>query len=327
MVSVLMPAKNALPYLTECLDSIIRQSYMEWELIVTNDHSTDETFEVLSSYAEKDKRIRVINNKGKGIIDALKTAYSISSGDYITRMDADDIMPENKLKLFVSQLENYPDSVVTGKIKYIGENLKDGYKNYEQWMNDLVKDKSHYEQMYRECVIPSPAWMLKRNIFEQIGGFNSNVYPEDYDLTFRMYKYKVPITLVDELVHIWRDYAERTSRNDPNYSFNTFEQLKTFHFLDVDYDPSKELVIWGCGKKGKKIVLQFQKHNIPFIWACNNPKKIGQNIYNVILEDINKVFDHQIEYQTIIAVANPDDQIEIKKSLANQQNITAFWFC
>jgi len=328
MISIVMPMRNAMPYLTECIESIINQTQKNWELIVVNDHSTDNSFDILSQFAKNDERISVINNKGKGIIDALQLAYSKTSGQYISRMDADDIMPEKKLELMRSQLIQQPNSVVTGKIKYIGENLREGYQKYEVWMNTMMDKHTHYEQMYRECVIPSPAWMISRILFDKIGGFTPNTYPEDYDLTLRMYKAKIPIVAVKELVHIWRDYQERTSRNDPNYSFNSFEVLKTQYFIDVDYDDSKALVLWGGGKKGKKIAQLLIKHNIPFIFACNNPKKINQDIYGKNMENIETIFNSSTQYQSIIAVANPEDQIEIKNTLNTQlKNVEPYWFC
>ena len=319
--------RNAMPYLSECIDSIINQTLTDWELVAVNDHSTDDSFKMMQHYAQIDSRIRVFNAKGKGIIDALQQAFSHTSGHFITRMDADDIMPSKKLELFLEKLYHIPSAVVTGKIKYIGENLREGYIKYETWMNNLMESNSHYNQVYRECVIPSPAWMMERKLFESIGGFSPNTYPEDYDLTLRIYEHRIPIIAVQEVVHIWRDYQERTSRNDPHYAFNAFEELKTAYFLKTDYVATKKLVLWGGGKKGKNIALLLQEHQIDFIWACNNPKKIGQEIYNQTMTDINLVFDEKSEFQSIIAVAQPDEQTLIKKALKAMPHVEPFWFC
>jgi glycosyltransferase involved in cell wall biosynthesis len=327
MISIVMPMRNAMPYLNECITSIINQTYTNWELIVVNDHSTDESYQALKNFSLQDERINILNNTGKGIIDALKLAYSKSRGSYITRMDADDVMPPKKLELMRKVLIDNPSAVTTGKIKYIGDNLREGYQKYEVWMNDLMENNSHYEQIYRECVIPSPAWMMSKKTFDTIGGFSPNTYPEDYDLTLRIYKAKLDIIPVKEVVHVWRDYNERTSRNDPNYTFNAFEELKTKYFLEVDFNRNKNLVLWGGGKKGKNIALLLQKHQIDFIWACNNPKKINQSIYGLNMFNIDTIFNSKNTYQTIIAVANPDDQIEIKKTLSTIPNVDPYWFC
>jgi glycosyltransferase involved in cell wall biosynthesis len=327
MISIVMPMRNASPYIETCLNSIINQTYTNWELIIVNDHSTDQSEKIIHSLVHNETRIKLLNNKGKGIIDALKLAYANSKGNYITRMDADDIMPIRKLEVLKKIVLKNPNAVSTGKIKYIGKHLREGYIKYEAWMNLMMENHTHYQQIYRECVLPSPAWMMHRQQFEKIGAFNSNVYPEDYDLTLRIYRAKLPIVAANEIIHIWRDYNERTSRNDPNYAFNTFEALKTKYFIEIDYQPSKILVLWGGGKKGKNIARLLKQHDIKFIWACNNPKKINQSIYGLNMENIRTIFNSYELYQTIIAVANPDDQNQIKKELLNLPNVEPFWFC
>ena len=92
-VSLLMPFKNTAPYIEECIRSIKLQSYQNWELLAVNDHSTDGSELIVDEQAAKDNRIHHIINSGSGIIDALKTAFAQASGQYVSRMDSDDIMP------------------------------------------------------------------------------------------------------------------------------------------------------------------------------------------------------------------------------------------
>ena len=96
LISILVPFKNTSLFLTECLESIFNQTYSNWELIIVDDNSTDNSLSIVRSYAENDSRIKLFKNKGSGIIDALQLAYSKSEGALITRMDSDDIMMENK---------------------------------------------------------------------------------------------------------------------------------------------------------------------------------------------------------------------------------------
>ena len=101
-----MPVRNACPYLEDCLKSIIDQSYTNWELIAVNDHSNDQSPDVLYKYSLLDHRIQYKENPGKGIIDALTFGYTLSSGHFITRMDADDLMSIDKLAELKSILVN-----------------------------------------------------------------------------------------------------------------------------------------------------------------------------------------------------------------------------
>jgi glycosyltransferase involved in cell wall biosynthesis len=96
LISILTPFKNTEIYLAECIDSIINQSYSNWELIIIDDHSTDSSYELVENYAKNDERITLLKNNGTGIISALKLALEHSKGDFITRMDSDDIMPKQK---------------------------------------------------------------------------------------------------------------------------------------------------------------------------------------------------------------------------------------
>ncbi len=323
-----MPTKNADKHITECLTSIINQNFTDWELLVVNDHSTDSTRNILKEFSAKEQRITFFDNEGKGIIKALQLAYKNSSGEYITRMDSDDIMPNNKLALMCNSLQKNPNSLITGYVRYISDNeLKAGYLYYQNWLNGLVDNNSHYTEIYKECVIPSPCWMISREIFEKCGAFHAETYPEDYDLTFRFYKNKTPIVSLKEELHIWRDHQERASRNDDNYSDNSFVDIKLYYFLKLDLDTTKKLVLWGAGKKAKTLARLLLENNIHFEWACNNPNKIGHTVYDIKMLDIQKVFSVNKQYQIIIMVANKEEQKEIKHFSGSRKNLDLFWFC
>ena len=138
-VSIITPVKNGAQFLVECLDSIVNQTHQNWELLIVNDSSTDETQSILEEYAQQDNRIVVSQNKGKGIIDALITGYEKSAGEFITRMDADDIMTPNKLELLTKKLiEKGKGYLATGFVNYFSETeLGQGYFNYQEWLNGL----------------------------------------------------------------------------------------------------------------------------------------------------------------------------------------------
>ena len=320
-VSIITPVKNGAQFLVECLDSIVNQTHQNWELLIVNDSSTDETQSILEEYAQQDNRIVVSQNKGKGIIDALITGYEKSAGEFITRMDADDIMTPNKLELLTKKLiEKGKGYLATGFVNYFSETeLGQGYFNYQEWLNGLSQTESNFDDIYKECVIPSPCWMVFREDFEASGGFNSNLYPEDYELTFRFYKQELKVVAVKEVIHHWRDYATRTSRTDSNYADNYFIQLKLNYFLELDYDNSRELELWGAGKKGKEVARFLIEKQIKFDWLSNNNKKIGKEVYGVILKDSKSVLEKGTP-QILIAVGSMGYNREIKKAL-NSKNL------
>jgi len=331
LISILVSFKNTSLFIAQCLESIINQTYSNWELIIVDDHSTDESHSIVERFAEQDSRIQVYKNKGSGIIEALKLAYSKSKGSYITRMDSDDIMTENKLQSMHDDLISHGKGYVAlGLVKYFSEKgISDGYSKYQSWLNKLTKLGSNYSEIYKECVIASPCWMLHREDFEICGAFNSEIYPEDYDLVFRFYKHHLKCIPSSKLLHYWRDYSYRASRTQDNYAHDMLLKLKLYHFLKLDYSQSKNLVLWGAGHKGKLSANYLIENNVDFTWICDNPKKIGKHIYEQELHDF-KSLETIKNPQSIITVANPKAQKEVKAYLKNQNMasmVDYFFFC
>jgi glycosyltransferase involved in cell wall biosynthesis len=330
-VSILIPFKDTAHFLPECLDSILAQTYPNWEVLSVNDHSTDTSLELLNSYAQKDSRIKVFNNSGNGIIPALRAAYAESSGELVTRMDSDDIMKPHRLEVMVqSLLKSGKGHAAVGQVKYFSDRgISNGYERYETWLNQLTATGSNYSEIYKECVIPSPCWMVYREDFETCGAFRPNRYPEDYDLTFRFYEKNLKIIPCKEVLHLWRDYDTRTSRNHEHYAQNYFLDIKLHYFLKLDHNAERPLVIWGAGFKGKSIAKNLLKQKVDFTWLCDNPKKIGKKIYGKELVHF-KFLERLNTPQSIVTVANETAQKEIKGYFSKFGHLPMkdyFFFC
>lgn len=330
-VSILIPFKNTENYLNECLDSIVKQTYVNWEVICVNDHSIDSSLEIANKFALSNPKIKVVNNKGNGLIDALKTAYNLSTGNLITRMDSDDIMLSNKISSMAEDLLNFgAGHIALGMVKYFSEKeLGNGYKNYETWLNSLTSKGLNFNEIYKECVIPSPCWMVHREDLEKVNNFESEIYPEDYDLAFRFYQIGLKCIKSNKVLHMWRDYPNRTSRTNSNYADNSFLKLKINYFLKLSYNENKKLVVWGAGKKGKKVASILNELKVSFLWVCDNPKKIGKKIYDNYLEDW-QIISNLTNYQSIITIASPDAQNYIKSFFKKKNKVELadyFFFC
>ena len=326
-----MPVYNAAPFLVECLQSVLKQTEPDWELLAVDDFSTDQSWAILQEFAQQDDRIKVFTNEEKGIIPALRKAYAASSGNLITRMDADDVMPPRKLEVLCNALKKVgPGHIATGLVQYFSEGkLGEGFQKYEQWLNALTGENRNFEAIYKECVIPSPAWMVYRDDLDQCEAFNPDTYPEDYDLCFRFYKNRLKPVGCREVVHLWRDHQQRASRNDPNYTDQTFFELKLPYFIDLDYNQSRPLVLWGAGKKGKTLAKMLAEKYIDFRWVCNSTSKWGKQINGIKMENFN-ILQELVDPQVIIAVAGPKDQKGIEQYL-KKMNFTEgkhyYFFC
>ena len=331
LVSILIPFKNTAAFLAECLQSILEQDYTNWEVLAVNDGSTDASKDIVSQFALQEPRIKIIDNTGSGIIHALRLAYARSKGGYITRMDSDDIMKPSKLSTMVSLLDAYGKGhIALGKVTYFSDRgISNGYKRYEEWLNRLTINGANFNERYKECVIPSPCWMTHRDDLDKCGAFENDRYPEDYDLAFRMYANGLQCIPCSEVLHLWRDYDTRTSRTSEHYAQNYFLDIKLFYFLKQDWDKNRPLVLWGAGNKGKTIGKALIQKGIPFTWICDNPNKIGKQIYGIPMLSYLDLKTLQ-NTQSIITVANEQAQQEILEFLTSQDKMAMkdyYFFC
>lgn len=324
MVSILLPFKDEEDYLKPCIDSILNQTYPHWELILIDDGSTDKSVHIAKAYAEKNARILYFLNEGMGVIRALQTGYKHCTGHLITRMDGDDLKTPDNLEQLVNCVE--PGVVAVGQVKYFRDGgLGEGYMKYAGWLNVLSQNNNHFSEVYKECVIPSPCWMMYKIDLDAIGAFSSHLYPEDYDLCFRMYRAGLKTMGTRSVIHFWRDYDTRSSRTSELYSNNAYLELKLNYFLDIDYRKQKSLVLWGAGKKSKVLAQLLNNRKVDYQWITSNPKKIEHVIYERSLESSIE-FPFSKEHQTIIVVSQPSGQEEIRHQIKNSAGLF-YWFC
>ncbi|MTI32887.1 glycosyltransferase family 2 protein [Xanthovirga aplysinae] len=330
LVSIIMAVKDTAPFLPACLNSILAQSYPHWELIAVNDHSSDGTSEILKDYAKKDQRIRVFNSKRHKLIPTLKEGYKECRGTLINRMDSDDKMPHYKLELLVNEWQKYgKGTIIAGGTEHFvdeGE-VGDGFRRYERWLNDVAKRSVHYEEIYQECVIPSHCWIIHKEDFDRAGAFEPEVYPEDYDLCFRFYREGLKVVGIDSVLHYWRDRSNRISRTWEEYKDNRYFDLKIRYFYEMDRNSQRPLVLWGAGRNGKDMAKLLKKYKEEIHWVCDNPNKIGRDVYGIKMEDFNIIPDLE-NPQIIIVVTSPEAKIKIREQLKmwGKQPKEDFWF-
>ncbi len=280
LISILTPYRNAEKYIRETALSILEQSHSDWEWILVNDHSDENELEAISDLLN-DPRIVLLKNTGSGIVDALCTAFARAKGEYVTRMDADDLMPDFKLAEMIRALENEEVHIVTGKVRYFGaDSISPGYVTYEKWLNDRVNQQDFYKHIYRECSLASGNWMMRKADLEKCGGFTGLNYPEDYDLLFRWYESGFTIKGLDLLTHLWREHDLRTSKTSQHYRQKAFFSLKIDRFVNLDWDPKQQLIVNGTGQKGRLTAKVLIKNGVPFTWVSHEPQKYPEGIFD-----------------------------------------------
>lgn len=185
-VSVLMCVYNCEKYLREAMDSVLSQTFNDFEFIIINDGSTDNSKSILESYS--DRRIRLFNNSNKGLTKSLNEGIGYSRGEYIARMDADDISFSERLKKQVDFLESNKDVAMCGTwaefINTRGEYITD-YKT-------PVSDSDILKELIFHNPFVHPSVMIRKEIFEKVGLYDENFrFAQDYELWTRIVtKYK-----------------------------------------------------------------------------------------------------------------------------------------
>ncbi len=311
-----MPLKNMQAYLAETLKSIQQQSHALWELHIVDDHSEDDTMNIVRQFSE-DERISYVTNTGNGIIPALQKAFAQCNGTMITRMDGDDLMPTHRLASMTHALaRSGSKTMVTGKVKYFGESpVSEGYLKYEQWLNERIVQEDHWDWIYRECVVASPNWMMYKEALEAIGGFDELLYPEDYDLILRCYNHQFQIKGIHETTLLWREHPKRTSRNSQHYNQESFFALKIKRFLAFE-SQHKSLYLIGTMRKGKLAARCLLQENEAFQWFDRQQEGHRKKIYGQDIHDINLMPENK-EAHALITVFPEDEERNVLESFLN----------
>jgi len=206
-VSVIMAVYNGMPYLKEAVKSILDQTFKDFEFIIIDDASTDGTQQYLKIL--KDRRIKIITNKKNlGLASSLNKALKLSKGEYIARMDADDISLPDRFKTQLEFLESHSAISLCGSwADLIDENGKViGEKKYPTAGIEVKKALRWYQPIIH------PTFMAKSKIYKELGGYDKNFdYAEDYEFLVRaMKKYK--FANIPEKLLFWRQADNRRSR-------------------------------------------------------------------------------------------------------------------
>lgn len=136
MVSIVIPAYNAGAFIEGCIRSVLKQRYQDFEIVIVNDGSADNTLEILEKLAKEDSRIKVITQENGGVSAARNTALKHISGEFITYVDADDSVPENHIEDMIALMEDDVDLVVASH-----NEVRFGYKPHTEKVNEFRADE------------------------------------------------------------------------------------------------------------------------------------------------------------------------------------------
>jgi glycosyltransferase involved in cell wall biosynthesis len=270
-VSVVMPCYNSSATLGRAIDSILSQSFSDFELILTDDGSNDNTLDIIKEYAKHDNRISFYAIAHQGVVAAANFAAEQSSGYLIARMDSDDFMHPERLELQKAEFNKDSDLGLLGTQVRAVENsacnvlfsyyrtddisfeknspaadtdffsiisagaknkISDGLNRYIEWQNSCLTHDQISDGLYFELSIANPTIMIRRNIWQKSGGYRAGDFPEDYEFLFRLNRLGVRMRKLPIILHDWTDSDSRLTRTDKRYSQDAFDSVRYKYLSD-----------------------------------------------------------------------------------------------
>ncbi len=274
-ISVLLPTRNSGAYLRESVDSILAQTYPDFELLVIDDHTTDRSLDGLEA---SDSRLRIIPNKGDGIVDALNTGASQARGELLARMDGDDIALPERFERQIEYLRQNPSVGIAGaQVEIFNEHdsIGGGYQRYQTWINNLLTPEAIAREIFIESPLPHPTVIMKRAVFDQLGGYQHNNWAEDYDLWLRAHSAGIAMGKPEGVLLRWRDWDGRLSRSESVYGIDRFLAAKAYYLARTHLE-IRPAIIWGAGETGKQLHDLLREQGVVIKNFIDvDPKKIG----------------------------------------------------
>ena len=257
LVSVLLPARDAARTLPAALSSVLHQrDAPPYEVICVDDASVDGTSDLLA----REPRVRTVRAAGRGLVAALNLGLSHCRGDFIARMDADDVMHPHRLRLQIELLAGDPSLGAVGSlIECFPRPLSAGLLRLEQWLNAQVSKEQCRNGRFVEAPLVHPSATFRR---EALGaGWLERGWAEDWDLLLRLVADGWELAKVPEVLLRWRDAPGRLTRTGAAYREDQMFRLRAFHLANGPLR-GRTFDVWGAGPTGKKLARALEEHGV-----------------------------------------------------------------
>lgn len=219
-ISVILPAYNAEKYINEAIDSILTQTYRDFELIILNDCSKDRTEEIILSY-EDDRIVYLKNQVNMGVAATLNRGLAAAKGEYVARMDADDISLPERFEKQAAYLDEHPGTAVLGAaLERFGEGIPTQLRRFSATPAEMKVD------LLFTCGLAHPSVMMRRAVICELGGYDLEFEGmEDYELWCRVAR-EHQVTTLDEVLLRYRIHPQQVTKNPSEKYIARMRRLK-----------------------------------------------------------------------------------------------------
>lgn len=279
MISVLMSVYNeSKEILSESIYSIETQSFQDWELIIVNDNPENKNLSIfLKVKAQNNPKIKLITNKkNMGLVDSLNVAFSIAQGDYIARMDADDIALSNRFEKQLSFLIGNNLDFVFSNVKSIDET---GQINKQAVLPEynLVNDQKMRRVISVSDIAFHPTWLMKKNVMLLLNGYRSVNSAEDYDFVIRSLRAHFKLGYQGEVLLQYRYRLDSISRS------NGLRQEKINKILQKGLSEQKNWEEWSTNQIKNMCIDNSEEHKLSNILQLGVTYKSSRKIGDMLI--------------------------------------------
>ncbi|WP_169981013.1 glycosyltransferase family 2 protein [Tautonia rosea] len=201
-ISVLMPAYNAERYVEQAVRSVLGQTFTDFEFLIINDGSTDQTGAILERLAEEDERIRLVSRPNTGYVAALNEMIGMARASLLARMDADDVALPERFERQVAYLQAHPDCLVVGSAVQVVDSDGDPLCVWNIDVSNHEQIDLHHLNGRRGAVLCHPSVLMRADAVRAVGGYRPELEPaEDMDLYLRLAERGRLANLTEPLLH------------------------------------------------------------------------------------------------------------------------------
>lgn len=259
-ISVIVPIYNVGKYLKECIESILRQKYKDFELLLVNDGSTDNSFNICKEYEKNDNRIKLISKKNGGLSDARNVGLDYATGEYVIFIDSDDYVASDLLEtLYVEIKKVNADVAMCGYLR-IDDNKSILAIDHPKY-NSTYNNKDGMLELLKQGEVKTQAWakLFRRTLFANLR-FDFGKYHEDVFIMHKIFgKVKSSVT-INKALYFYRDNPTSIT----NCAFNSKHQdlidaeINRLDFIKKNYPEFEKIqlcaLIWACANNNWKII-------------------------------------------------------------------------
>jgi len=248
LITIMMPVHALTSYTVQAVQSVLAQSHQNIELLIVG----KDDVHTLLSHLPADERIHGISRESAGVIGASNTGLKHARGEYIARMDSDDVCHPDRLRTQLDFAESLNDLTLIGsRVEIFTDNntLGNGNRRYQHWLNSLTTVKEIKESCLIELPLPNPSLFAHKDYWARMGGYREMGWPEDYDLILRTWLADIPMAKPAATLLRWREHPQRLTRTDERYSREAFIQAKAWALTQsrANLDLNKGRAVWVCG--------------------------------------------------------------------------------